>query len=50
MDSDELRLRIAEREASLKQAQAALTVAESEPHATTLSLADRGFIFEGSAG
>ena len=43
VDSDELRLRIAEREASLKQAQAALTVAESN-RAQQRSLADRGFI------
>lgn len=43
VDSDELRLRIAEREASLKQAQAALTVAESN-RAQQRSLSDRGFI------
>lgn len=43
VDSDELRLRIAEREAALKQAQAALAVAESN-RAQQRSLADRGFI------
>ena len=43
VDSEELRLRIAEREAALKQAQAALTVAESN-RTQQRSLADRGFI------
>ncbi|MCZ2134529.1 MAG: efflux RND transporter periplasmic adaptor subunit [Burkholderiales bacterium] len=43
VDSEELRLRIAEREAALKQVQAALTVAESN-RTQQRSLADRGFI------
>jgi len=43
VDSDELRLRIIERESSLRQAQAALTVAESA-RAQQRSLSDRGFI------
>ncbi len=43
VDSDELRLRIGEREASVRQAQAALTVAESA-RSQQRSLADRGFI------
>jgi membrane fusion protein, multidrug efflux system len=43
VDSDELRLRIGEREASIRQTQAALTVAESA-RAQQRSLSDRGFI------
>lgn len=43
VDSEELRLRIAERESALKQTQAALGVAESN-RAQQRSLADRGFI------
>jgi membrane fusion protein, multidrug efflux system len=43
VDSDELRLRIGEREASLRQTLAALTVAESA-RAQQRSLSDRGFI------
>ncbi|MBL8309049.1 MAG: efflux RND transporter periplasmic adaptor subunit [Burkholderiales bacterium] len=43
VDSDELRLRIVERESTLKQTQAALTVAESS-RTQQRSLADRGFI------
>ena len=43
VDSDELRLRLGERESSVRQAQAALTVAESA-QAQQRSLADRGFI------
>jgi membrane fusion protein, multidrug efflux system len=43
VDSDELRLRIGEREAAVRQAQAALTVAESARNQQR-SLADRGFI------
>ena len=43
VDSDELRLRLGERESSVRQAQAALTVAESA-RAQQRSLADRGFI------
>jgi RND family efflux transporter MFP subunit len=43
VDSEELRLRIGEREASVRQAQAALTVAESARNQQR-SLADRGFI------
>lgn len=43
VDSDELRLRIAERESTLKQTQAQLTVAEST-RAQQRSLSDRGFI------
>ena len=43
VDSDELRLRLGERESTVRQAQAALTVAESA-RAQQRSLADRGFI------
>ena len=43
VDSDELRLRLIERESTVRQAQAALTVAESA-RAQQRSLADRGFI------
>jgi membrane fusion protein, multidrug efflux system len=43
VDSEELRLRISEREAALRQTQAALTVAESA-RAQQRSLSDRGFI------
>jgi membrane fusion protein, multidrug efflux system len=43
VDSEELRLRIGEREATLRQTQAALTVAESA-RAQQRSLSDRGFI------
>ncbi|MGL4232758.1 MAG: efflux RND transporter periplasmic adaptor subunit [Casimicrobium sp.] len=43
VDSDDLRLRIGEREAAVRQAQAALTVAESARNQQR-SLADRGFI------
>jgi RND family efflux transporter MFP subunit len=43
VESDELRLRIAERESTLKQTQAQLTVAESN-RAQQRSLSDRGFI------
>jgi membrane fusion protein, multidrug efflux system len=43
VDSEELRLRIGEREASVRQAQAALQVAESARNQQR-SLADRGFI------
>lgn len=43
VDSDELRLRIAERESSIRQTQAQLTVAESV-RAQQRSLSDRGFI------
>jgi membrane fusion protein, multidrug efflux system len=43
VDSEELRLRIGEREASVRQAQAALTVAESARNQQR-SLSDRGFI------
>jgi membrane fusion protein, multidrug efflux system len=43
VESDELRLRIAEREATLRQTQAQLTVAESN-RAQQRSLSDRGFI------
>jgi membrane fusion protein, multidrug efflux system len=43
VDSDELRLRLGEREATLRQTQAALTVAESA-RAQQRSLSDRGFI------
>ena len=43
VDSDELRLRLAERESALRQTQAALTLAESA-RAQQRSLADRGFI------
>jgi membrane fusion protein, multidrug efflux system len=43
VDSDELRLRIGEREATIRQTQAALTVAESA-RAQQRSLSDRGFI------
>lgn len=43
VDSDELRLRIAEREATIRQTQAQLSVAESA-RAQQRSLSDRGFI------
>ncbi len=43
VDSDDLRLRLGEREASVRQAQAALGVADSA-RAQQRSLADRGFI------
>jgi membrane fusion protein, multidrug efflux system len=43
VDSDELRLRIAERESTIRQAQAQLSVAESA-RAQQRSLSDRGFI------
>ena len=43
VDSDELRLRIAERESTIRQTQAQLTVAESA-RAQQRSLSDRGFI------
>ncbi len=43
VDSDELRLRLGERESSVRQTQAALTVAESA-RAQQRSLSDRGFI------
>ena len=43
VDSDELRLRIAERESTIRQAQAQLTVAESV-RTQQRSLSDRGFI------
>ena len=43
VDSEELRLRIGEREAALRQTQAALTVAESA-RTQQRSLSDRGFI------
>jgi RND family efflux transporter MFP subunit len=43
VDSDELRLRISERDSMLKQTQAQLTVAESN-RAQQRSLSDRGFI------
>ena len=43
VDSDELRLRIAERESTIRQTQAQLTVAESA-RAQQQSLSDRGFI------
>jgi RND family efflux transporter MFP subunit len=43
VDSDELRLRIGEREATIRQTQAALAVAESA-RAQQRSLSDRGFI------
>ena len=43
VDSDELRLRLIERESTVRQAQAALTVADSA-RAQQRSLADRGFI------
>ncbi len=43
VDSDELRLRLGERESTLRQTQAALTVAESA-RAQQRSLSDRGFI------
>jgi membrane fusion protein, multidrug efflux system len=43
VDSEELRLRISEREAALRQTQAALTVAESA-RTQQRSLSDRGFI------
>jgi len=43
VDSDELRLRIAERESAIRQTQAQLTVAESA-RAQQRSLSDRGFI------
>ncbi len=43
VDSEELRLRISERDAMLKQTQAQLSVAEST-RAQQLSLSDRGFI------
>jgi RND family efflux transporter MFP subunit len=43
VESDELRLRISERESTLKQTQAQLTVAESN-RAQQRSLSDRGFI------
>ncbi len=43
VDSDELRLRLGERQSSLRQTQAALTVAESA-RAQQRSLSDRGFI------
>jgi membrane fusion protein, multidrug efflux system len=43
VDSDELRLRIAERESTIRQAQAQLTVAESA-RAQQRSLSERGFI------
>lgn len=43
VDSDELRLRLGERESTVRQTQAALTVAESA-RAQQRSLSDRGFI------
>ena len=43
VDSDELRLRLTERESTVRQAQAALSVAESA-RAQQRSLSDRGFI------
>jgi membrane fusion protein, multidrug efflux system len=43
VDSDELRLRLGERESAVRQTQAALTVAESA-RAQQRSLSDRGFI------
>lgn len=43
VDSDELRLRLGERESTLRQTQAALTVADSA-RAQQRSLSDRGFI------